>query len=97
MPGPEWIARELAPAQRPDRRAAVNVCRMSIFKRAVEPDLSYSVDDIMRIWPRTIRVFLDYRMNCVGCPIGTFHSIEDACREHGIDLAAFTTALRRAV
>lgn len=54
------------------------------------------VDDVMRHRPATIRVFLDFRMNCVGCPIGSFHSIEDACREHGIDVVVLLTALRTA-
>lgn len=70
---------------------------MSIFKRSRELDLSKSVDDIMRLWPQTIRVFLDHRMHCVGCPIGTFHSIADSCRAHGVDIDAFTAELRRAI
>ena len=40
------------------------------------------VDDVMRRCPATIRVFLDYRMHCVGCPIACFHTVDDACREH---------------
>ena len=51
------------------------------------------VDDVMRGAPHTIRVFLKYKMGCVGCPIATFHTIEDACREHGIDHDAFLRAL----
>jgi hybrid cluster-associated redox disulfide protein len=51
------------------------------------------VDDIMRRWPATIRVFVDHRMGCVGCPVGSFHSVEDACREHGIDEDGFLFAL----
>lgn len=54
------------------------------------------VDDIMRQWPQTIRVFLDFRMNCVGCPITTFHTVEDSCREHGVDLPTFLAALHDA-
>jgi hybrid cluster-associated redox disulfide protein len=27
-------------------------------------------------------VFLDFRMRCVGCPIATFHSVDEACDEH---------------
>ena len=27
------------------------------------------VEDVMSRWPATIRVFLDFRMGCVGCPI----------------------------
>ena len=51
------------------------------------------VEDLMRRWPATIRVFLDFRLSCVGCPIAGFHSIEDACREHGIDQESFLAAL----
>lgn len=54
------------------------------------------VDDVMRRWPATIRVFLDFRFLCVGCPIGIFHSVEDACREHGTETAPFLAALRAA-
>lgn len=52
------------------------------------------VDDIMRRWPQTIRVFLDHRFHCVGCPIGCFHTVEDACREHHADPRIFLAALK---
>lgn len=69
---------------------------MKALRRPREIDFSESVDDIMRHWPQTIRVFIDFRMNCVGCPIGSFHGVEDSCREHGVDRDAFTAALQRA-
>ena len=53
-----------------------------------------TVDEVMRRWPATIRVFLDFRMNCVGCPIAQFHTVEDACREHGAVPGDFLSALR---
>ena len=55
------------------------------------------VDVVMRRWPTTIRVFLNFKLGCVGCPIASFHSVDDACREHGIDQMSFMAALRRAV
>jgi hybrid cluster-associated redox disulfide protein len=55
------------------------------------------VDDVMTRWPATIRVFLDFKLGCVGCPIASFHSVDDACREHGTDQVSFMTALRGAV
>ena len=55
------------------------------------------VDDVMRSAPETIRVFLEFRMGCVGCPIGCFHTVDDACREHGVDADAFLDALHSAV
>ena len=52
------------------------------------------VDDVMRGSPATIRVFLEFKMGCVGCPIACFHTVDDACREHGVDRDAFLNALR---
>jgi hybrid cluster-associated redox disulfide protein len=62
------------------------------MRAAPEPDMS--VDEVMQRWPATIRAFLDHRMQCVGCPIATFHSVDYACDEHGVDRAAFLAALR---
>ena len=53
------------------------------------------VDDVMREWPATIRVFLDFRMGCVGCPVASFHSVDEACHEHRVDRDRFLTALRK--
>lgn len=61
---------------------------------AITPDLL--VDDVMRRWPATIRVFLDYKFMCVGCPIGCFHTVADACREHHAELATFLELLQSA-
>lgn len=52
------------------------------------------VGEVMNAKPATIRVFLDFRMGCVGCPIATFHSVDDACKEHGVDRDEFLAALR---
>ena len=54
------------------------------------------VDDVMRSWPPTIRVFLDFHMNCVGCPIGPFHTISDSCQAHGVEMEVFLNALHKA-
>jgi len=59
--------------------------------QGLDPNLS--VDEIMRRWPATIRVFLEFRMGCVGCPIGGFHTLTDACEEHGVDAACVILAI----
>lgn len=51
------------------------------------------VNDVMSRRPDTIRTFLKFQMRCVGCPIGCFHNVADACREHGVDPNAFLSAL----
>jgi len=73
-----------------DRVIAITEILMAI-------DLYLLVDDVMTRWPATIRVFLDFKLACIGCPIASFHSINDACREHGIDQTSFMAALRGAV
>jgi hybrid cluster-associated redox disulfide protein len=51
------------------------------------------VDQVMSGTPETIGVFLQFGMRCVGCPIACFHTVDDACREHGVDRDAFFKAL----
>ncbi len=55
------------------------------------------VDDVMSSAPETIRVFFRFKMRCVGCPIAGFHTVDDACREHGVDRDSFLKALRSVV
>lgn len=56
-----------------------------------------TMDEIMRLWPATIRVALDHGLLCVGCPIAGFHTVADAAREHGIDAAGLRADLRAAI
>lgn len=56
-----------------------------------------SMDEIMRLWPATIRVVLDHGLLCVGCPIAPFHTVEDAIRAHQIDGDDFRNALMEAI
>jgi hybrid cluster-associated redox disulfide protein len=63
--------------------------------QSISSDLS--VSEIMRRWPATIRVFIAFRMNCVGCPLSCFHTIFDACEEHELDAACVHKALERAI
>ncbi|MBN9071294.1 MAG: DUF1858 domain-containing protein [Rhizobiales bacterium] len=55
------------------------------------------MDDIMRRWPATIEVILRHRLLCVGCPVASFHTVDDAVREHGIDGADFRSDLLAAI
>jgi hybrid cluster-associated redox disulfide protein len=62
---------------------------------ALDPDTL--VDDLMRQWPATIPVFIHWRMKCVGCPFGVFHSIAHACEEHQQEMAPFLAALQAVI
>lgn len=52
-----------------------------------------TLEALMRDWPATIEVFLRHGMLCVGCLVNPFHTIEDACVEHGLDPEAFRAEL----
>jgi hybrid cluster-associated redox disulfide protein len=56
-----------------------------------------TVSDIMRRWPMTLSVFLDFRMLCIGCPIGIFHTPADVAEEHGIALELLLAELNSAI
>lgn len=62
---------------------------------AIDPTMT--VDEIMRRWPATIRVFIRNRMLCIGCPIGIFHTVKDACEAHHLDEDAFSRELLTAM
>ena len=81
--------------QRKEAAAAASILRGMQDERS-EIGYEMTVDEVMRRWPLTIRVFLDFRMNCVGCPIAGFHTVEDTCREHGAAPEAFLSALQAA-
>lgn len=55
-----------------------------------------SLAEIMSKWPSTIRVFLDRRMHCVGCPTAPFHTLIDAAEEHTLLLAGLAADIELA-
>lgn len=56
-----------------------------------------TLDEIMRRWPRTIRVFIEWHLHCVGCPIADFHCLADSADEHGYELEDLRQAVQLAV
>jgi len=60
-------------------------------------DEDMTMDEIMRLWPATIRVVLDHGMLCVGCPIAPFHTVGDAVREHHLDGVRFRLDIENAI
>ncbi|WP_299651657.1 DUF1858 domain-containing protein [uncultured Tateyamaria sp.] len=59
-----------------------------------DPDLPLA--DLMTEWPQTIPVFVKHNMLCVGCLIGPFHTVTDACAEYSLDQEVFLTELMQA-
>jgi hybrid cluster-associated redox disulfide protein len=61
----------------------------------LDPDLS--MDEILRMWPATIRVLLRHKVLCLGCPLAVFHTVADACIEHCLDEETFVAELEQAI
>jgi len=60
-------------------------------------DKTLLVSEILARYPQTAPVFLKYQMLCVGCLVAPFHTVEDACLEHGLDEDAFRKDLTAAI
>ncbi len=54
------------------------------------------IDWVLDRHPATAVVFLHWKMQCVGCPIARFESIDDACRIYQRPLDHFLADLRAA-
>lgn len=63
--------------------------------RLDDPDLP--LEDLMSTWPETIAVFMRHKMLCVGCLIGPFHTVIDACAEYGLEVDAFYAELSASI
>jgi hybrid cluster-associated redox disulfide protein len=66
-------------------------------KTCPKPIADLKVDEMMRAWPSTVSVVISRQMLCVGCPIGIFHTVADACRAHNLDQCAVVAELERAI
>ena len=63
--------------------------------RLDDPEMPLS--ELMTHWPQTIPVFLRHKMLCVGCLVGPFHTVVDACAEYHLDQDEFMAELNAAV
>lgn len=62
---------------------------------SLNPEMT--TDALMRRWPRTIPVLIQHGMLCVGCPIAGFHTLTEACVQHGAEFEGFIAALEKAI
>lgn len=45
-----------------------------------------TVGEVIKKYPRTAFLFIDYELHCVGCPIAQGETIEQAAKAHRLDL-----------
>ena len=59
---------------------------MTSRTQTTRPQGQTPVCTIMKLWPKTIRLFLARGMARVGCPVGGLHTLEEACAAHKVAL-----------
>jgi len=56
-----------------------------------------TIGEVIRKYPKSVFVFIDYGLHCVGCPIAQGETIEQAAKVHRIDLEKFLEDLNKAI
>ncbi|MBI4730684.1 MAG: DUF1858 domain-containing protein [Chloroflexi bacterium] len=47
---------------------------------------STTVARVLEAWPQTISFFIQHRMDCVGCPVASFCTLEETAQHYEMDL-----------
>ena len=63
--------------------------------RKITPDML--VEDVTERYPETDKIFLQYGLHCVGCPISRHHTISCIAAENGLALEPLLTDLNAAI
>jgi hybrid cluster-associated redox disulfide protein len=63
----------------------------------VELQDELSVEEILGKWPETVKVFLHYRMGCVGCTMSPYETISSAAAIYQLPLEQFLDDLKKAI
>lgn len=56
-----------------------------------------TIGEVIKKYPKTTFVFIDYGLHCVGCSIAQGETIEEAAKLHQIDLKKFLKDLNQKV
>ncbi len=55
-----------------------------------------AVNEIIKKYPKTVFVFMDYGLHCAGCPMAQNETIEEAAKLHQMDLEKLLKDLNKA-
>lgn len=55
-----------------------------------------TVNEVLEKYPKTIAVFMDYGLHCVGCPIAQSETIKALAQGHQLDLKKLLGDLNKA-
>jgi len=67
------------------------------MKRAAKITKRMTIGGVVREYPKSVFVFSDFGLYCVGCPAASGETIEEACQSHRINLKEFLSVLNKAI
>lgn len=53
------------------------------------------ISEVIKKYPKTIFVFIDYGLHCLGCPMAIGETIEEAAQLHRLDLKKLLADLEK--
>ena len=59
--------------------------------------LSSPVKEILKQWPQTVELFLQFRMSCPGCCLAEFEYLENALHIYNIPKEPFLESLQKII
>ncbi|HMM20343.1 MAG TPA: DUF1858 domain-containing protein [Selenomonadales bacterium] len=62
---------------------------------AISKDMS--IVEVVQNYPKTVDVFRNYGMGCLGCAAARYENIEQGAKAHGIDVDALIADLNKTV
>ncbi|GAA0123660.1 MAG: DUF1858 domain-containing protein [Clostridium argentinense] len=54
-----------------------------------------TIGEVVRQYPESIDVLMNFGMGCVGCPSAQAETLEEAAQVHGLDLEKLLEALNK--
>ena len=55
------------------------------------------ISEVVKKYPQTATIFLEYGLHCIGCAFAKDETIGETVRIHGIELEKFLDSLNRAI
>lgn len=66
------------------------------MKKALKITKEMTIGEVMKKYPKSIFVFLDYGLHCVGCPLAQNDTLEGAAKIHRLNLNKLLKDLNKA-
>jgi hybrid cluster-associated redox disulfide protein len=54
-----------------------------------------SIEEVVMKWPKTMDIFMEFGLHCIGCMASRFENIEQGAMAHGIPVDELIDALNK--